>query len=459
MFIGRIKELETLKSEYMKKDSSFVVIYGRRRVGKTTLIKEFIKDKNSIYFLANEEIESQNQKKFQELLGLILNQNYLKDISFNNWESIFKVIPNYENKEKLVIVIDEFQYLCITNKAFPSIFQRIWDEVLKSNNIMLIICGSYMNMMESLTLSYSSPLYGRRTAQIKLSPLKFLESKDFYKDLSIEDQIIRYSITGGVPKYIEIFKEFKDLMLSIEKNILKSDSFLYEEPNFLLKNEVERPITYFSILKSIAAGNHKLGNISSNLSIPTATTGKYLSVLQQLDIISREVPITEEFPEKSKKGLYFIKDNFIDFWFKFVFPYMSYLEMDKYEYVIKVIERNLVDNHIAFVFEKVCEEILWNMNLPFIPLKIGRWWDNNNEIDIVGINSFENSIIFGECKFWDKKVGISVFNKLKEKSSKVKTLNSNRREYFMIFSKIGFSDELLEIEKQGDVILYSLRDS
>jgi AAA+ ATPase superfamily predicted ATPase len=453
MFVGRKKELDTLNYEYNKAEASFVVIYGRRRVGKTTLIKEFIKAKKSVYFLANEEIELENEKKLQEELAVYLKQDYIRDMTFKNWDGIFKLIPESTTEEKLVLVIDEFQYLCMTNKAFPSIFQRIWDEELKKKNIMIIICGSYMNMMEGLTLSYTSPLYGRRTAQIKLSPLSFNETREFYKELSFEEQVKRYSITGGVPKYIEVFKEKNNLLASIEKNVLNSDSFLYEEPNFLLKNEVEKPITYLSILKAIAAGNHKMGNISSNLSISSSTVGKYLSVLQGLDIVVREVPVTEENSEKSKKGLYIIKDNFIDFWFKFVFPYTSYLEMGRTEYVLKVIERNIIDNHVAFVFEKVCAEMLWDMELPFQPLKVGRWWDSNEEIDIVAINSFENSILFGECKFWENKVGVSVLSKLKEKAKKVRCLNEDRNEYYAIFSKNGFTEELLKYQQEENIFL------
>lgn len=457
MFVGRKKELDTLNYEYNKAEASFVVIYGRRRVGKTTLIKEFIKAKKSVYFLANEEIEIENQKTLKEELTVYLNQTYIRDMTFKNWDGIFKLIPEGSNEEKLILVIDEFQYLCITNKAFPSIFQRMWDEELKKKNIMVIVCGSYMNMMEGLTLSYTSPLYGRRTAQIKLSPLSFNEASEYYKELPFEEQVKRYSITGGVPKYIEVFKEKNNLLVSIEKNILNRDSFLYEEPHFLLKNEVEKPVTYLSILKSIAAGNHKMGNISTSLSIPSATTGKYLNILQGLDIVAREVPVTEENPEKSKKGLYFIKDNFIDFWFKFVFPYTSYLEIGRTEYVLKVIKRNLIDKHIAFVFEKVCAEKLWDMELPFQPLKVGRWWDSNEEIDIVAINSFEDSILFGECKFWDNKVGVNVLKKLKEKAKKVRCLNQDRKEYYAIFSKAGFTEELMEYQKEENIFLFMVK--
>ncbi|MGH4124229.1 MAG: AAA family ATPase [Clostridium sp.] len=151
----------------------------------------------------------------------------MKDVNFNNWEGLFKLIPDCTSKEKLVIVIDEFQYLCTINKAFPSIFQRIWDENLKSKNVMIIICGSYMSMMETLTLSYNSPLYGRRTAQIKLAPLTFKETKDFYNNITLEEQVLRYSITGGVPKYIEIFKNYGHLFKSIEKNILNVAKLFY----------------------------------------------------------------------------------------------------------------------------------------------------------------------------------------------------------------------------------------
>ncbi|MGB9813726.1 MAG: ATP-binding protein [Thermovenabulum sp.] len=422
----------------MAKYPSFVILYGRRRVGKTSLIKEFIKNKPAVYFLATEEIEEENMKNFQREITAYFNLELFKEVFLKSWEKIFQLIP--ETKEKLVIVIDEFQYLAFTNKAIPSIFQKIWDEILNKKNIMLILCGSYVSMMENLTLSYSSPLFGRRTAQIKLSPLNFFEAKLLYNEEDNEKNILLYSITGGVPKYIEMF-DFKnlDLFSAISENVLKKGSFLYEEAEFLLEKEVEKNITYFSIL-----------NIT-----------KYLDTLQKLDILERVVPITEENPEKSKKGLYFIKDNFLNFWFKFVFPYKSYLEIEKVDYVLKKIQERFFENHVSFAFKDICRQFLL-FKFPFILPKIGKWWDSDEEIDIVGINPEEKICLFGECKFNNNPLSLELFFKLKEKAKKVKINGKNNENYkihYSLFSKSGFSKEFIEYAKENkNIYLFTLED-
>ena len=326
-FISRENELEYLNKEYNKKESSLIILYGRRRIGKTSLIKEFGKNKNMLYFLATEESETQNMK---QLLDAYYRKSEYQGIvvSMQDWESIFKFIISNKSEEKKIIVIDEFQYLGKTNPAFPSIFQKIWDNILKDENVMVILCGSLINMMESQTLNYSSPLYGRRNGQIKLKQISFKSYKEFFsKNITEKELIEKYAVTGGVPKYIESFKESNNILTEIKENIMNNQSYLYEEPYFLLQNEVSEVGSYFSIIKTIASGERKMGNIASKLSVNPTNLSKYLQTLINLDILEREVPITEENPEKSKKGRYSIKDNFISFWFQFIYPNKVFLEI------------------------------------------------------------------------------------------------------------------------------------
>lgn len=460
-FINRNNELEFLNNEYNQKRSSFIVIYGRRRIGKTALIRQFIKDKPSIYFLGSEEMESQNINNFKELVADFTGNSLLKKGFDFTWDDIFEVIKDYKKDTKKIVVIDEFQYLGKTNKAFPSVFQRIWDNTLKDENIMVILCGSLINMMESQTLSYSSPLYGRRTGQIKMKQISFNHYGEFFKEKSKSELIEYFSVTGGVPKYIELFKDEENIFDSIEKNIINKQSFLYEEPIFLLEQEVGDVGTYFSVIKTIAAGNHKLGKIASALGVNQTSLTRYLKVLIDLDLIERIVPITETNPEKSKKGRYYIKDNFIEFWFKFIYPYRSYIEIEDNDYVVQKIKDNFIDNHVSFVFEDVCKEDVWNLNkhnkLNFKILKLGKWWDNSNEIDIVGINEESKDILIGECKYLSTKVDTNIFYKLVEKSKHINWNKENRKEHYILFSKSGFSDQLIEVSKnRDDLILVSL---
>ena len=445
-FVDRVSEIETLNNEYRKEEATFVVLYGRRRVGKTALINHFCEDKRTIYFLATEENESENRNAFKNLVAETFNNDLLAESSLNSWDPIFKVVATESKNERLVLVIDEFQYLGKANASFPSIMQKIWDTILSKSNIMLILCGSLINMMTSQVLNYNSPLYGRRTSQIKLKQIDFSYYHEFNEKLSLDEQIMRYAVTGGVPKYINIFQDEEDIYTAIKKNILSTNAFLYAEPEFLLQKEVSEIGSYFSILKTIAAGNHKLGKIAAALEVPQTKLTSYLKNLIDLDIIEREVPITEENPEKSKMGLYNIKDNFIAFWFKFVYPNKSLLESGRSDFVEEKIRKNLIDNHVSYVYEDICRQRTWDLLSDSLMFnRVGRWWGSKDvEIDIVAYDSNGKDILFGECKYSKNKKGISVLNALKDKSRDVKWNIENRKEYFVIYSKNGFSDELLE---------------
>lgn len=457
-FIDREKELAALKREYDRRGSSLVVIYGRRRVGKTALISEFIKDRPSIYFLATQESETQNLRAFQACVGQYLQGDLLKDVSLNSWESAFRFLMENTGDGKLILVIDEFQYLGKADPAFPSVFQRIWDEQLKDRDVMVILCGSLISMMESQTLSYSSPLYGRRTAQIKLRQIPFRYYRDFFSDKSLKELVEFFAVTGGVPRYIEAFSGYEDVLDGIAANILDRTSFLYEEPYFLLQQEVDEIGSYFSLIRSIASGNHRLSSMASALETKSTSLTRYLKTLIGLDILEREVPVTENDPEKSKKGLYKIKDNYLSFWFRFVYPYRSYIESGHTDLVMDRIRDNFIDNHVSYVYEDICRERIWELAVNVYPdmhiSKVGRYWDRDTEIDIVALDPEGRDIIFGECKYWKGPVGLNILMELREKASHVQWNLGNRREHFMLFSINGFTDELKAYaEKEGDVSL------
>lgn len=449
-FIDRIDELETLEREYDRDDAAFVVIYGRRRVGKTTLINHFCEGKKSIYFLATEENESENRNSFKNLVSDNFGNELLASASLTNWEPIFKVIAEESKQERLILVIDEFQYLCKANPAFSSIMQKIWDETLQKENVMLILCGSLINMMTSQVLNYDSPLYGRRTAQIKLKQIDFSYYHEFDEKLSLDDQILQYAVTGGVPKYINLFTKKKNIYTAIKDNILSTGSFLYAEPEFLLQKEVSEIGSYFSVLKTIAAGNHKLSKIATSLGVPQSNLTTYLKNLIDLDIVEREIPITEENPEKSKMGLYMIKDNFISFWFKFVYPNKSLIESGQMKYVEDKIRMNFIDNHVSYVFEDICRTKVWDLLSEGISFnRVGRWWGAKDvEIDIVAYDSVGTDMIFGECKYSKNKKGLSVLESLQSKAKSVNWKKNSRNEYFIIYSKNGFTDDLIKYSKE-----------
>lgn len=457
-FVDREQEMSTLQREYERDGSSLVVLYGRRRVGKTTLISEFIKDKKALFFLASEESESQNRLAFQEKTAEFLNSDLLKNVEVKSWDVLFKAIMDTPFDTKPVIVLDEFQYLGKANPAFPSIFQRIWEEILKDKSVMVILCGSLISMMQSQTLAYGSPLYGRRTAQIRLKQIPFGYYHEFFPDKGRKELIEMYAITGGVPKYIELFSRSKDIYSAIESCVLNRSGYLYDEPHFLLQQEVSEVGSYFSIIKAIAAGNTKLSAIAGVLEVKSTSLTKYLKTLIDLDILEREVPVTEENPEKSKKGLYRIKDNYLRFWFAFVYPNRNFIESGHSRIVMDKIRKSLVRNHIAFVYEDVCKERMWEMNAegvwPFYFSKLGRYWDAKEEIDIAAIDPEGKNLILGECKYWQEPVGISVLRDLEVKAKTVAWERNERKVWYAVFSASGFTEELkLEAEARTDLQL------
>lgn len=457
MFIDRIAEYKTLEEQYNLNSSSFVVIYGRRRTGKTTLINKFLNDKgNGLYFLATEESEKTNLQNFRSLVADFTNNDLLA-ISEADWITVFKKIveSSSSKKSKTIIVIDEFQYIGKSNLSFMSIMQKAWDTVLKDANIMLIICGSIIVSMKRQALDYDSPLYGRRTAQIKMKQIRFQYYSQFFNSLSNRQLIERYAITGGVPKYIESLTNNKDIFKIIQTSIINTQSYLYEEPLFLLQSEVSEVGTYFSLIRAIAMGNRKLADIAQALRVVQSSLSKYLQVLIELDILERRVPATDQNPEKSKSGLYFIKDNYLSFWFKFVYPYRSFLERGETDYVIDKVKEGFIQNHVSYVFEDICRdsviEICKQKQLGFLPSIVGSYWGKAcGETDIVAYTPGEETLIIGECKYSTSEKGLDVLHKMEEKSQILMALTKTRIVKYLIFSTGSFSKGLKDKERNSD---------
>lgn len=461
-FIGRKNELHTLNTEY-NRNSSFVVIYGRRRVGKTTLIKEFLKNKTAFYYLATEELESQSMKRLANVIARTTKNTLLQKTEFTDWLDLFQLIADYKPEEKKVLVIDEFPYLVRTNSAFPSILQNAWDEFLKDSNVMLILSGSLIGMMQKHVLSYDSPLYGRRTAQMCLTPLPFTSIYET-QNLPFEQAVEQFALTGGVPKYLEFFEDGRPLEEQLKDAVFSKNGFLYEEPNFLLKSEFLTAVNYFSIIKTIADGNHKLGKIASALGQESSSLTPYLSTLSDLGFIEKRTPITEKNPEKSRKGLYFIADNFLRFWFCYVYPYKGELELDNMQIVLDEIHKDFKEKFVAFAYEDICKDIFAklcsNNAISFVPSRIGSYWlndyDGDTEINVMSVDHQNKQVFAGECKYHTKPVDAPVYFTLKEKVDNAVEIRKSFPKYNIIyglFSKSGFTKRMLDIAKENPNIL------
>ena len=457
-FLGREKEILDLEKEYAR-DGGFVVIYGRMRIGKTTLIKQFIKSKTAFYFLATKEVESQSMKRFAGVIARTTGNSVLQKAAFSDWLDLFQAVADYKPNEKKVLVIDEFPYLVKVNDSFPSILQNAWDEILKDSNVMLILCGSLISMMKKHALSYESPLYGRRTAQMRIAPLPFTTVYENQK-LSFEEAAEQYSITGGVPKYMEFFSDGQPLYEQIKENVLSKNGFLYEEPNFLLTDEVQVPTNYFSIIKVIADGNHKLGTIAGILGLETSALTPYLKTLSELGFIEKQVPVTEKNAEKTRKGLYFISDNFLRFWFRYVYPYKGELELDNTQISLDELDKDFKEKFVAFAYEDICKEIFARLcsdkAIDFTPSKIGSYWLNdksgNTQIDVMAVDTVNKRLFAGECKYHNQPIDADVYFELVKKvdnSSEIKSAFKGYTVIYGVFSKSGFTSRMTDINNSN----------
>lgn len=451
MFINREMELAFLEERWRERRPQFIVLWGKRRVGKTELVKQFIKDKPHVYFLSESTSDLEQLKRFSISIGQFFDEPLLSTRGFTTWQECFKYIK--EKNRRFVLVIDEFPYLITSNPAIPSLYQKAWDEYWSKSSIYLILLGSSISMMETEVLGYKAPLYGRRTGQWRIDPMEFESVSRFRKGRSFEDRVMHFGVAGGIPAYWLQFSNKLDFTGNLKEKVLKKGQMLYDEVEFILREELREPRYYFTLLQAIAQGKRKLSEIVNVTGLSQPVANKYLGVLADLRIIEREVPVTEEKPLKSKRGLYRIVDEFFQFWFRFVFPQRALLEMGRTDEVAKKI-LSAMPQYLSSIYEKIAIETLKRHNSSFPFTSVGRWWDKEDEIDIVAVNDEENSIIFGEVKWSERPVGVDIYEALKNKAKKVIWKDKNRKEFYCLFSKKGFTEAMIKLAKKEGVILF-----
>jgi len=457
MFVNRVAELELLEKRYASGKAEFFVLYGRRRVGKTELLAHFCEGKRSIFFVSDLGSEISLRTALSAAVNSTLfGPNQMKAV-YATWEDLFHALAQAAQNERLVVVLDEFPYLATAHPPLATILQRVWDQTLKNSQVMLILCGSYIGMMEETILGYQAPLYGRRTAQYLLEPLQFKDARLFYPSFPLEDQVRAYAVYGGAPAYLRTIQSQQPLNLNILDGILTRGSFLYDEVRFILQQELREPRNYFAILQAIAAGKTRLNEIKQATGIEGATA--YLDPLQQLHLVERLVPVTETQPQKSRRGIYRLKDHYLRFWFRYIHPNRSQLERGGAQMILdnKVVPE--IDQFTSLAFEKVCQQFFWQAGLsgklPFIPVNIGNWWNANEEIDLIVLG--EEDAILVECKWTSKPVGIDILAELERKATLVKPELRNHPIHFALCSRSGFTPQLLEdAKRRHDVALFDL---
>lgn len=458
MFIGRNSELKILDKLYRSDKFEFAVIYGRRRVGKTALINEFSKDKDTIFFTGVETNAKQNLENFSRCI-MEYQTGFAVDSSFASFQAALEYVFQLAQKKRLVMVIDEYPYVARASKSFASTLQLLIDKNKGSSKLFLILCGSSMSYMEDNVLAYKAPLYGRRTAQLKIQPFDFFQSCRYFENFSGEDKALAYGIMGGTPQYLMQL----DDRLSIEDNIknthLNPASSIFEEPNNLLKQEVREPAIYNAVITAIATGASKISEISRKIDEDTSVCATYIKNLISLGIVKKEMPYGEK---SGRKTIYSIEDNMFRFWYRFVPENTSLISRGAADLAYSRIAPEL-SAYMGGVFEEICKQYLWRLLLAgkcaVRFTELGRWWGTNpktrtqEEIDIMGTD--KDSALFGECKWTNDKVDLGVLETLVERSS----LFHFKRTHFYLFSKSGFTKGCIDRAAElGNVSLVSYGD-
>lgn len=477
MFVGRESELQFLENRYRSNKAELVVLYGRRRVGKTETLRQFCKDKQHVFFACRESSDQLQLENFSEkiLKRGVPASAYIN--RFNDWGQAFENIAEMPfGDRKRLVVIDEFPYMCKGNSSIPSILQNVWDEKLKDQNVMIVLCGSSLSFIEKELLSEKNPLYGRATGILKMQELGFYDSARFFPDYSALDKVLAYSVVGGIPHYLKQFDPERTLDDNIKTNVLTRGCVLYSEVEFLLKQELRETALYNALIDAIALGNTKLNEIRQKALIDSsAKASVYLKNLKELGLVEREFSIDAKDKERSNagRGIYKLTDNFFRFWYAFVFGNYSELENGDVEGVYEYEVKPNLEYFASPIFESVCKQFVElkqiRQELPFRYTKIGRWMgqttvrDKDNklrttetEIDIMAISSAAEKYLIGECKF--KKSPFD-FGEYLDTVAKLSNEKQKAEFYYALFSRSGFEDNLIvEAKNNTHLTLFDIEE-
>ena len=460
MFHCREKELRELNERYANGKFECMVIYGRRRVGKTALISEFCKDKPTVFFSALKSTSKENLEALSLAVYAKDHPDAVTSPVYRSYDEALADITRMAESERLVFVIDEYPYLAKAEGAMTSRLQHIIDKVWQNGKLFLILCGSSVSFMEHQVLGSESPLYGRRTGQIKMKALSYKEICVFNPTLTNEKQALVYGITGGIPHYINKLDVKKSIDEALKKNLFNTSAYLFEEPENLLKQELREPAVYNTIISAIAGGASKVNEISTKSGLPTDVCSKYMKVLIELGIISKDTPITEK---PGKKTVYRIGDNFFRFWYRFVPMQLSAISAGHIDRIYDAVIKDRLSDYMGPIFEQMCRTYLLDNfdDLPILLSDVGEWWGTDAkkkkevQIDIVGTPAEGDAYIIGSCKYRNTAVGVDELELLKEYAS---VFGKGNKYFYYIFSKGGFTEGLKKAAEDEDVTLVTLEE-
>lgn len=402
MFIGRQKELSVLEGAYAGKQSALIPVYGRRRVGKSELILKFLGHKPGIYYLGKMAPAALQIREFLQEAARALDEPLLSSVSANSWSDVFAAVTTKsKSKGKFVIALDEFQWMVGASPELPSVIQEYWDRSWKnSGNMVVILCGSYIGFMEREVLGQKSPLFGRRTAQILLRPFSYLEAAEFHPRWSLLNRALAYFICGGIPLYLRFFDQAHSVEKNIEEKLLDEFGPLFREPDFLLREELRDVENYYAVLTAVAAGYANNQTIAAQTGIPERSLHYYIQQLNSIGYIDRRRPLTGKKPNQ-RQVRYVLEDSLLRFWFRFVFPNLSFAQQMGPRRAFSARIRPELDTYFGLCFERLCRQalpVIYEREGIGAAFEVGEYWDKEVQIDVVGLRD-DHWTDLGECRW------------------------------------------------------------
>ena len=447
IFVGRDRELRLLNDLYQRQGAQLLVLYGRRRIGKTRLITHWGNQLDIPYFywMASQTSAVNQLRQFSQALFRFLNPQATvgAEFSYSSWDAAFAEVSRATQTKRLVMVLDEITYVMQADSEVPSLIQRAWDHQLKGTNLFLILTGSLAGLIQRTVLDYHAPLYGRATARLKLQPLSFGALAHLLPNYTSEQRVAVHTITGGVPAYIEMFDDQQNILQNLRQRIVTPTNAMLTDAAFLLHEQLETPRNYIAIIEAIAAGFHKYTDIAKMSGIDRSNITKYLSILQELGYVERQVPATVRRPEQSRQGRYVIVDPYLRFYYRFLAPYRGAIEQGRIRQATALLYDHLLDFIGTHTFEELCRDwvgVVSEMdNFPFLPENIGSHWSKQAQVDVVAISWRSKTILLGECKWGKKPVGKAVIETLVSKTSKVLPKTGTWKVFYAFFARNGFT--------------------
>ncbi len=446
-FIGRKQEIDTLNSYWQRKEASLLVAYGRRRVGKTTLLTHWLKNDSiphALYWVAQPSAAADQLRQFSQALYQFENPGGtpLETFSYQSWEQALEQVARLAENKRLTLIIDEFTYLLARTPELAGLLQNIWDHLLKQRNLFLILCGSHLGMMQRHILAYQAPLYGRASAQLHVQPLPFGNTRAYFPTYDSAERVAIYAMFGGIPAYWERLDQSLSISENIRQQLLSPNNLMQAEPRLLLQDFVREPDNYIALFSAIANGYRTQKEMKTFTGLAQGHISSYLTVLESANFIKRHVPITAA--PRSRQSRYHISDPYLRFYYRFLASRQSQIALGVQEPALAEVRRHLIDFIGTHSWEEICREWILRAGaaekLPYLADQVGSYWDKSTQIDVVGINRMEKTLILGECKWSPKQMGADVLKTLVEKSDAVVPTQGNWQILYVGMARGGWSE-------------------